>query len=1337
MDTNTPDIVAIRLNKGGNSLLVKLSQGHSLWGLDVRIADENPHYRRIRQCSELLRRFPEADIGFRGRILSELRAKYRAIEDYANFLFHTRAILEKGTNESGNRNLLWNSYYICEMKGATTQALAFFQDVVSSTNIMDATRGEAASATVRMLIEHSSSDEVLTFLEQNKGILERVVPKRFLLWKLKAHIYLGNYAKAVAMRDLIRDKFEGIEDDRTYTDLNRLVGRLRRNKARVSVDMDLEATIDEAKRLLNERNALGLVRFIRSTLDAKRSAVVETDIKELHTGALPAYMNAFAPFRELYSTGVRKHLKLLKNKLGYSARDIVRKEALLSLDPPSPTEGDDALAELPSVSSIILPPRQRRHFSPFVGISPGEIEIRAGEGVLGGKRTKEAPAGVHATVKGAVYLQNSRQISRVDGDRVRWTLLRDNSFFQETPDWRTFQIGNRLSPVADEESVYARLLTRGAFQLAAIESGAGREIWAWEDPEYVICSDPTLWKDFVVFIAKRKDAVSRYFILLVDRRSGTLKERYFLYSAVNEIPFHHHVSYVRFDSFLATPMIRDGTAYITSSVGLVLAFNLRQGRMLWTRAYRRTPYTVDDSLAEQVANRLVCSPIVGASHVLFAPIDSPDLLLLNRASGKLVTAESRFKWAECRPLGRETAFVADKDGNGYVLSLVDLSVKKAIRGAELTVVQSLSDGILIVRDRRLELWNEELRMVASAAIPSTFAPLASCAGACIGYDNSALQPLVGMLVDSPRNQADGKRLLPVEKTLSFLPKGRIVRNRAGTYLIADSYVVRLGKELEPMWSVPIIPGRTAVHEADSVVYLVSSRRVRVIEAQTGRVLSEFPGIGDRRCRIVADRLSPGGLLFATEPLDNSWGFVVRATPEGFSRLAHTQRLSVKAILDDGKGLLACHDEDIRVFRYRPENGTYELDEQAPRLAGARHYGIYTHLSDDSFLHVDGPKAHLLTPDRFSAIAIREWDDRVHYQWHLPDRRKRLADVMTYELYPHRITLLDTAKRKDFSSSVHFSGIPLMRGDLLIGVTREDRSKREYASTVFSTKSEKVQQTTPIKPPPYFSELYYADTADIFGNTHHFFRRYHRNSATEELGCVFDDLSGNGLRYMSFPPCRDFHVALSEGAHALLLVDNEGLRFTKDEFMKLLNGCAPVVSIPVDPAFDCIVDGYPDEWDTKMFHVGKTCAFYGALKEDDLLFAGIINDPRIVKSLARHGAGRNLRFIVMPAGRAGFSVHEREKYSLTGHCAEKGTDWQFAYSIPPDGSYCFIEMLMPLNKVLRYHHSQIKEIPTRDARGDVAFEFILKEDGETMSLFTPEVTKPLYFPRLKFKYPEQN
>ncbi|MBC8453506.1 PQQ-binding-like beta-propeller repeat protein, partial [PVC group bacterium] len=683
---------------------------------------------------------------------NDIYREYHEENDYSNALFCASIIIKKSKSESRNRSLIWDAYHSSKTKNAKKPVLSFFRDIITSDKVIGKTKIEAASVLTRTLLENTDSDQLILFLDKNRDTLEILAPKEFLLWKLKAHIYAGEYTNATKVRNLLINKFDDIEEDSRYVNLNRYIGRLRRDKPQISVEIDISTAEEEAKQLLKDGNALGLIRFIRSVIDDKRSTVITTDDEDLHVGALPAYRRLFAPYRKLYKKGTKKHLELLKDKLKFSEQEIERKAELLSLDPTS----SDILSKPgcfhPSSSSVTLPKPTAKDLHPLLSMSPGENEIRASEGLLSRQISKEPPAGLYVLNKNTVFFQNSRQISRINGEEVIWSVCKHNSSFKETPDLRTFQFGNRLTPVADDKSVYARLIDDGVFKLMAIDLQTGSERWTWNESEYVVCSDPTLWQNYVICLIKRNGPVPRYFIALIDRVSGNLKEHYFLYSAINRIDFHQHISYLHFDSFLPIPVIRDSIAYIASSAGLVLAFDLKCGNMLWTRTYKRTPYTVDKSLAAELKDRLVCPPVVGSSNVLFVPIDSSDIMLLDRASGKLLASESRYKWRECRQLDAESVILTEKNGDIHLLSLANpsLSIEKTIPGNESTIIQNLENGILIERDHKIEMRNHNLNLISSVDIPANYSALALVGSNCFGYDNTSPFALIEMLANAPR-----------------------------------------------------------------------------------------------------------------------------------------------------------------------------------------------------------------------------------------------------------------------------------------------------------------------------------------------------------------------------------------------------------------------------------------------------------------------------------------------------------------------------------------------------------------------------------------------------------
>lgn len=183
--------------------------------------------------------------------------------------------------------------------------------------------------------------------------------------------------------------------------------------------------------------------------------------------------------------------------------------------------------------------------------------------------------------------------------------------------------------------------------------------------------------------------------------------------------------------------------------------------------------------------------------------------------------------------------------------------------------------------------------------------------------------------------------------------------------------------------------------------------------------------------------------------------------------------------------------------------------------------------------------------------------------------------------------------------------------------------------------------------------------------------------------------------------------------------------------------APVVQGP-----NVIVDGFFDEWSRDEFVRTPNGACAIRRRGNDLWIAIEVTNPQILRELSLYGADNNLDLHVVRAAEAGFvqdtgaihSIRETDKNSqrISLTTAGQPEDWAFAYSVPPSGRSCRIEVCLKKVEFLpKIRKGQQPLSADAQAFGDIAVR-LLWQSGPwrpSYNLLEKPRTGPLSFTRL--------
>ena len=184
-------------------------------------------------------------------------------------------------------------------------------------------------------------------------------------------------------------------------------------------------------------------------------------------------------------------------------------------------------------------------------------------------------------------------------------------------------------------------------QLFALDASSGTMIWThagWnggdaEERDFVrslnVTSPPLVIGDKLYVSASRFHTSYHHYLCCFDRLSGALEWSTFVCTGqMEQNMFGNRVR----ESVAGRLSQADGVVYFSTNIGIVAAIDIRLGTLLFTTQYkqveipRQTRY--NPSIQERAPTWLNCAPLITKDRIFVAPMDSQDLLAINRKTGR-------------------------------------------------------------------------------------------------------------------------------------------------------------------------------------------------------------------------------------------------------------------------------------------------------------------------------------------------------------------------------------------------------------------------------------------------------------------------------------------------------------------------------------------------------------------------------------------------------------------------------------------------------------------------------------------------------------------------------
>jgi len=1350
-----PMIIPVTLRER-NRLLVRLNQGGGPWGLQLAMARENPLWKPAKLQSEAVRPFLATDPAGCAPAAERLGQIYARLRDPANASHWYRFAIRHQPDAAAALRVFtdagWRLDWPGNENGATTFRLALALDAQCDNGI----RRAATLQLLERLINSGQCGEALAFLTANEATLRPALGPYWPLSLARLHLLTGDWRQAEKeIRGLAVPEQDG-ELKRQADTVRGLIENSQKTALQLPRDLELEEVQRETAMLAQGKQTGKLVETISAVLKGRGGLLVESGEPALLLGAALRYRELFQPYAELYETQTRQ----LAAALARGAEGRGKEAALLfSLQMPAPAPTPSPLPPLASVAPALAQvPRQG--FAPRLALPPGEVELRLEEtpqawGEGGGAA---AATGICPAPTGAVFVQNSRQLCRLDpAGAVAWRRGFDNAPLVGV-DSPARLLGDRFAPKTDGARVYARLLEGGRFAIHAFAAADGTSLWRWDGGEAAACSDPVLTDaGSILFLAARFDVLSRYYLVALDAATGAPEFELLLCSAAPEIALAG-LGPARLDLFMPEPTVRNGMAFVNTNLGAVFAVNLRWRCLQWARTYHQAPFAINQAMTELAWKRRSCPPVAGPDTVLFAPRDGATLLLVDQRTGRLAKELPLATWTDCRAAGDAAAFLLRPDGSGTFLALTNLAATRPVAGRIAAILDSCRDGIILARNGMLECWPTNGPIPsATTPLPTGFAPLALAPTVCWGFLPAADLPVLGVATETP-GAGDPARLTAgmLEPPPGKLANPFLLRDGADLFLVSDQAVGKFDAALQLAWLCPTTAGggRPSLRAGPRTVYVGLRNGFLALDRATGRWLRRFPE-GKARANwgeVFQTTLAGDDLLVVVRRRDWSSVDLLRFTRDGSASLGVTPS-NPYGFFASGE-LLCWKDGKFRILR-RAATGD-KFDEVAVTPTPARGDACVRRAAPDSFLILEQGKATIARASGFTPVNLHQWGaaggDSGGWWWS-PDWRKlqEAQECIPLLFWNNGYSLINCRTGTDVAGTAPFIGMPSAPTPTLYAGPLAGESGGKKPSCTLGVLDSAAGRLLYRKNVPLHSLIaeWQRPNYDLSsflddGRTLCHFFNLGDPRGGGPAAVALDDLKPESpLELCPFPFYERLNGAAATAGNFLLAVDSRLVRFTRAEFLDLLRGrgagAPPVTTLDPAPAEAKVtVDGFLDEWPAAAFTKARLGEYALRWSPGNRLHVALkLTDPAILRDLANHGAEGRLACCLLPAPYAGFRPELVAEQGVELVMGRKGDPGSFSYAVTPDGTLATAELELPLQKAARFDLASRKGQPRRDRDGDLAFDFQLRNAGEPpLSLLgsgAAPTALPFQYPRLLLRF----
>ena len=1264
---------------------------------------------------------------------------YLKDKDYANSTFWTKRVHHL-TLPQHKQNLYWSLTKRYNNNPELQPYMrSFYKEYFFDSQTSQEDKLKIIIILLEMIDNTSDDTEILTFIKENKDILTTLVPKRILIYKIKGEVRQGNRKQAkLLLKELEKDLSDDEKQKLKFRDIKKIVDGIRQSTIQCPIDWEFDSIVRNAKNLAGEsKNKLH--QLIRSTLSNKYGQVIPSADDGLLIGAYFGYQKAFAIYTKEYNASLVPYLKLLKNTLHYTNKQIAQEKELLWLGKKSRKPTIPPQRQL-TTTTLQLPASGNMTYQALLAINKGTLEIVNETSSLDKIKTKVQPAGI-AVNKNLAFLQNSREIACLQDNKLKWRKIFDNSTFKIEPSiWNTY-ISGSTKPLTDTKYVYARLMQKSEFSLYAFHQLTGKLAWQLPDKEYGICSNPIFWNKHILVIARKKALLSKFSLLMINPSNGEIirkldlmqSDNYILYSAWNQGQKHVSVDY-----YMPTPTIIDDTAYILTNVGIVSSVDLIKMATNWQREYIRIPANTSVKGKKALSQRNQYAPVVNKNYVLFPTLDGATIQIIDRISGKIITEKVDSLWTEIYQIGNHALFF-ESSGKVDIRNLQNLKTIATLPENEYKYVASLKDGVVLKCANKLQVWNDKGSMVKEISIPKTFIPSLLAGGKIFGYKKNDTQAIVGFIGQGAKASSPfvGVRS---EKKISLVQKGITVSKGNDTYIIADNYLIKLAKDLSYQWAVPHHNSREKkdnhIFINNKYIYMINQATIEILDRDTGRQVGHFPKYGEPLKPLTAFVLSKNKLFFSKNITPRISEIISIESVKARTIGTISSTSNPLCIMKNGTLIPTTSHYDLHFSTLDPIEKTYKITKKytSKELDKTRRTNMswdFRPVNDSVFVGVRGSFIQFIRDDMsFEQVVIPDYNlraiERYKYKEYVSYGNIIAVPVPDKGVWH----LIDTTKKSGLSTKIDIQNKPIFIKNSVYGVRHA--KERTLSAKTFAIKTGKKTFEKEIPLQKIDGEWHYINQqrfSFIFNSCpSYLFLMAQGRYPSPELAWIIHNPATGKVEIKGLPDTDYIYGDYTKDNNIILCRENDILRFKYQDLDKLSKK-SPALFAVKKKDLEVVFDGYQDEWPSDTFHKLGRNYFAISLSKEIVRLACIITDKNMIKKIGTSGLDNRFELTILPAAHATFKSDFNNR-EITIPLGDAMRHNKLSYSVSPSGARLFMEMEIPL-KALKMNQRHIPNVATRERRGDIAFDISFRNSSGERKFVFAQKNYPTYFPRVLF------
>ncbi|GEM_PF-5847784 len=1300
----------------------------------------------IRILTEILKGIPADNLKSFKTFSDKIITAYKSLNDFANMFFWIEKQL-KIKPEFYIIKKSFDEYYktLGDNDKSAPETKNFFKRIFLTDTFDTQTRALAVTYMLELMLKRNEPSELLKFLTDNNDLLKDIISYDRFMYEIRALIQKGDYENAAKSIKYYEDIPE-LKDRKDFLSLKKTVSGIKTGSVQVEMDWEYDSITEKAAKYEAEGSEAKLTNLIRTTLMNKMNSLSETSDNNFLKGAVSKYKEFFSKYEKIYSPSIEPYIKLLNEKSEFSAAQTAKRKNLITLSGAGRKPEIQPVIKY-SCADINIPDSSKFVFQPVFNMNSGTLECLEQSSQYSLNRLSTVPLISFNSFKDLLFAQNSRQLIELKNGVFAWNSMAENSSSEIcTPPVRGSVKSDMLTGFFNTETngkmSYSRMLLNGKFALRAADNASGSTAWIFTAKDCTLCSDPSLHAGQVLVLAKKLDAIPRYFLLFINQETGNLEDEMFLFSGDETMGVFRDT--VLCDFLMPAPSIdSSGLAFITTNFGILFCVNVSGNYIVWARKYPRLPFALSKENTNIITKRRISGAVPGKNNVLFAPLDSSPLLLINKENGRVVS-EKNINWSDIRQAGPDSALIIDDTQKAAIYPLETLT-PMTLPGQGYSYVDSLKDGFVLAEKNSAEIWSDSGKLQKKIPLPQNFLLKAINKTSCIGFQGGSMTTAAGILVPPASAKKGVVPFQALEKNISSLDNPSIREFDGKYYVFTSTYIVKLSDKSEPEWAFPVrLDRNTSIAHLSKTVALATSNCIYELSQKDGSVIRCYPDPGAEPVDISAPAVSKGRILFIAEPKSTGKAALMQMDETGVKTLNPLQwDPNVIAIFENGKKLITVEDRNLAQYKANADN-TYSKTGTPIKLSAHVNDYLFHRLDPERFALLYPYHAYLIDSAGITKIDASPKTAGQHFmQW--KSLFKSFGTYSAVKFHADFWTIFDFDRKSVIAKNITFPTEPFITANTITEFIKTKKKGNTFEVSVIDLKTEKeILKDSVDLPANGFGKKDMSFNFD--GKSYHVFslsKNAWETSDSDENALVVQDMAKKKFEVRPFPGYRQCYDALSLGGNILFLFDNGLKVFSKDEFLKLSDKLSPFYDIKLNSSAPCTFDGYPDEWDLKKFiSAGRNMFYAYYTKADklgnvdssaDFVFAGVIKDEKLIERIGSKGFDDRISFSFIPGSLACFRTDNIPVAGFTANCGDKsGTKFKFNWSMSPSGDFCFFEILIPVKNIFHFHTTALNKLKSRQARGDLAFYFSFREaDGTEDAFFSKPEKYPLYYPRLNF------